>query len=248
MGPLEGKIAVVTGASRGIGRAIALRLAAEGARVGVNYHRGADAAEETVALIRERGGEAQALPFDVGDPAMVKESLDTFIRAQGGIDILVNNAGLVHNGLLVRLKPEEVDRLFSVNVGGVIHCTRAAAAAMMKARSGRIVNLTSVVAESGNAGQALYASTKAAILGFTRSVARELAPRRITVNAVAPGFIDTDMTSDLPEATRAGILESIPLGRIGSPDEVAATVSFLTLPESGYITGQVLHVNGGMYM
>lgn len=248
MGRLEGKTAIITGASRGIGRAIALRLAAEGARVAVNYRGNQAAAEETAAAVIKAGGSAELLPFDVADGAAVDAAIAGFAARHGRIDILVNNAGLAHNGLLVRTKPVDFERLLAVNLGGVFHCTRAVTGPMMKARSGRIVNLTSVVGETGNAGQGAYAASKAGIIGFTKSIARELAPRNVTVNAVAPGFVATDMTAELPETLRETILENIPLGRIGAPEEVAEAVAFLTLPEAGYITGHVLSVNGGMLM
>lgn len=248
MGRLAGKTAIVTGAGRGIGRAVAVRLAAEGARVAVNYLRNRAAAEETAAAIAAAGGAAELLGFDVADAAAVDAAVGDFVSRHGRIDILVNNAGMTHNGLLVRTKPADFERLLAVNLGGVFHCTRAVTGPMMKARSGRIVNLTSVVGETGNAGQGAYAASKAGIIGFTKSIARELAPRNVTVNAVAPGFVATDMTAELSEKQRETILETIPLGRIGAPEEVAEAVVFLTLPAAGYITGHVIGVNGGMLM
>lgn len=248
MKPLDGQTAIVTGASRGIGRAVALRLASLGASVGVNYYENREAARSTVEEICEQGGVAAELPFDVSDPARIKKAISGFVAEQGRLDILVNNAGIVHNALLLRSRPDDVDRVLAVNLGGVIHCSGVAAGFMVKARTGRIVNVTSVVAETGNAGQSVYAASKAGIVGFTKSAARELASRNITVNAVSPGFIDTEMTSGLPEQRQTDILGTIPLGRIGAPAEVAGAVAFLSLPESGYITGHVLHVNGGMHM
>jgi 3-oxoacyl-[acyl-carrier protein] reductase len=245
---LDGKIAIVTGASRGIGRAVALRLAGEGALVGVNYNSHRDGGEETVRLIEEAGGKAELLHFDVADEAASVAAIETFLQRHDRVDILVNNAGIVHNGLLVRTKGADFNHVLAVNLGGVFHCTRAVTGSMMKTRWGRIVNLTSVVGLTGNAGQAAYSSSKAAIIGFTKSIARELASRNITVNAVAPGFVATHMTAELPDKQRDAILGSIPLARIGTPDEVAGAVLFLTLPEAGYITGHVLDVNGGMLM
>lgn len=245
---LAGKIALVTGGSRGIGRSVALRLAAEGAWVVVNYCRNREAAEATLAEIAGSGGQGELSPFDVADSSGVDAGVSGLLAKLGKIDILVNNAGVTHSGLLLRTKDADLERLLAVNVKGVFHCTRAVTAAMMKARYGRIVNLTSVVGETGNAGQAVYAASKAAIIGFTKAVARELAPRSITVNAVAPGFVATDMTVDLSEKLHAGILETIPLARMGTAEEIAEAVLFLALPQSGYITGHVLDVNGGMHM
>lgn len=248
MGRLEQKIAIVTGASRGIGRAVALRLAREGAWVGVNFAQNRAEAEETLRQIEAAGGQGALAQFDVADETSAAAGIDAVLAAKGRIDILVNNAGITHNGLLVRTKAVDLQRLLAVNVGGVFHCTRAVTAAMMKARAGRIVNLTSVVGETGNAGQSAYAASKAAVIGFTKSAARELAPRNITVNAVSPGFVATDMTAELNDKQRETILHNIPLGRIGEAAEVAEAVVFFTLPESGYITGHVLDVNGGMLM
>jgi 3-oxoacyl-[acyl-carrier protein] reductase len=248
MSRLAGRIALVTGASRGIGRAVAVRLAREGAFVVVNFGQSVEGAAETVSLIEAAGGQAEVSPFDVADSKSVDEAVKALVQKHLKIDILVNNAGIVRNGLLLRTKDSDIEKLLAVNLGGVFHCTRAVTASMMKNRWGRVVNLTSVVGETGNAGQAIYAATKAGIIGFTKSVARELASRGITANAVAPGFVATDMTADLNDQQRAGILETIPLARIGTPEEVAEAVTFLTLPESAYITGHVLDVNGGMLM
>ena len=248
MARLAGKIALVTGASRGIGRAIALRLASEGALVGVNYHVNHDGGEETVRAVKAAGGQAELVPFDVSDEAAAAAAFESFVARHGAVDILVNNAGIVHNALLLRTKGTDLSRVLAVNLGGVFHCTRAATGPMMKARWGRIVNVTSVVGIAGNAGQAAYASSKAAVIGFTKSIARELASRNVTVNAVAPGYVATDMTAELTEKQREAVLTTIPLARIGTPEEVAEAVLFLTLPEAGYITGHVLDVNGGMLM
>jgi 3-oxoacyl-[acyl-carrier protein] reductase len=246
--PLADQVALVTGASRGIGRAIALELARQGAHVVVNYQNNAGAASAAVAAIVEAGGSAQALPFDVADAEAAGAAIARLVAERGRIDVLVNNAGIALDGLLLRYKSEDWQRITAVNLGGVFHCCKAAARAMVRARSGRIVNLTSVVSATGNAGQSAYAATKAGVEGFTRALARELASRSITVNAVAPGFIDTDMTAALPAATREAYVGTVPLGRLGTADEVAAAVAFLVGPGAGYITGHVLAVNGGLHM
>ena len=248
MGVLDGQVALVTGASRGIGRAIALGLAADGATVLVNYLANEAAAEETVQLVRSAGGAADAIRFDVGDAEAVRAAVGNIVDQRGRIDILVNNAGLAVDALLLRLKEEDWERALRTNLTGVFLCTKAAVRAMIRARYGRIVNVTSVVAEMGNAGQSAYAAAKAGVIGFTKSVAREIASRGITVNAVAPGFVETDMTAALDEGQRAFYTNVIPAGRIARPDEIAATVGFLASPAAGYITGHVLHVNGGLYM
>ena len=227
--PLEGQTALVTGASRGIGRAIALELARMGAHVAVNYQSSEDAARAAITEIEAQGGSAEALRFDVGDHDAIA-------------------AGIALDGLILRYKTEDWQRIVAVNLGGVFHCSKAAARTMVRARSGRIVNVTSVVSATGNAGQSAYAATKAGVEGFTRALARELASRSITVNAVAPGFIDTDMTAALSEETRAVYVGTVPLGRLGTPAEVAAAVGFLAGPTAGYITGHVLAINGGMSM
>ena len=246
--PLHGQVALVTGASRGIGRAIAERLARAGALVAVNYVQRQDAAEETVAGIRASGGQAELCRFDVADGAEVSAALQNLVDNHGKLDILVNNAGLALDNLLLRLKEEEWERVMQVNLKGVFLCTKAAARFMVRQRSGRIVNLTSVVAQTGNAGQAAYSTAKAGIIGFTKTMAKELASRSITVNAVAPGFIDTDMTGSLPEQVKTGYLSLIPAGRWGTAAEVAEVVTFLASPLAGYITGQVININGGMYV
>ena len=245
---LTNRVALVTGASRGIGRAIALALAAAGARVVINYRDRGDAAEQVAATIREAGGRADVLQADVAD----RESVDALIRQitalAGGLDILVNNAGITRDGLLMRMKDDDFDAVLDTNLRGAFLCTRAALRPLLKSAHGRIINISSVVGLAGNAGQANYAAAKAGLLGFTRSVAREVASRQVTVNAVAPGFIDTDMTASLNEAARGAALENIPLKRYGNAAEVAAVVCFLASDAAAYITGQTIAVDGGMVM
>lgn len=245
---LAGKIAIVTGGSRGIGRATSVALAQAGALVLVNYRSNEEAARETVRLIEEAGGQAERIAFDVADPDSVDQHIKEVAARHGRIDILVNNAGISIDQLLLRVSAKDLEMTWATNVNGAVFCAKACIRPMMKNRWGRIINLSSVVAESGNAGQAVYASSKAALLGLTRSLAREYASRGITVNAVSPGFIETDMTADLPDAARQGIVNQTPLGRIGRPEEVAAAVVFLASEEAGYITGQVVRVNGGMHV
>lgn len=245
---LDGKIAVVTGASRGIGKAIALKLAAEGAKVVVNYAGNAKAAQEVVAAIAEQGGEAMYCQCDVADGAAVEAMMKQTVERFGRIDILVNNAGITRDTLLMRMKESDWDEVMATNLKGVFLCTKAVTRLMMKQKYGRIVNLTSVVGLTGNAGQANYAAAKAGVIGFTKSTARELASRGITVNAVAPGFISTDMTAVLSENVKEEMLKGIPLARLGEPEDIAKAVSFLVSDLASYITGQTINVDGGMVM
>ena len=247
-GPLHDQVALVTGASRGIGRTVACRLAQAGVHVAVNFVSNTVAAEETVRLITDAGGRAEPAQFDVADANAVTHAVSSLVKRLGRCDILVNNAGMTVDGLVVRLKATDWDQVMAVNLRGTFNCTKAAARSMLRAHYGRIVNMTSIIGSMGNAGQGPYAAAKAGIVGFTKSMARELASRNITVNAVAPGFIETEMTAGLPDATRAEYVKLIPVGRLGTADEVADAVAFLARPESGYITGQVIGVNGGLYM
>ena len=247
---LDGRVALVTGGSRGIGRATCEALARRGATVIVNYTAREDAAQETAALVTAAGGKPVLSRFDVSDSTEVTEAIKAIGKDHGGLDILVNNAGVAINGLIMRFKDEQWDRTLDVNLTGAFNTTRAATTLLLKARErGRIVNLTSVVGESGNGGQAAYAASKAGIIGLTKALAQELASRGVTVNAVSPGFIETDMTAEhLPEAAREKLMEKIPLGRIGGATEVADCVAWLCGPEAAYVTGQVIRVNGGMLM
>lgn len=244
---LEGQVAVVTGASRGIGRAIALTLATEGAKVVVNYAQSSTAAEDIVTTITAAGGEALSLPADVSQADQVDALMSGTLEAFGRIDILVNNAGITRDTLLLRMKLEDWQAVIDLNLTGVFLCTKAVAKGMLKQRSGRIINIASVAGQMGNPGQANYSAAKAGVIGFTKTVAKELASRGVTVNAVAPGFIKTDMTGDLPNTE--DILKFIPLGRFGQPDDIAGMVRFLAAdPAAAYITGQVFNVDGGMVM
>ncbi len=244
---LTDKIAVVTGASRGIGRAIALELAAEGAKVAVNYARSAEAAEAVVAEIQELGAEAIALQADVSEAEQVSELFKTVMDKWGRVDVLVNNAGITRDTLLMRMKPADWQAVINLNLTGVFLCIQAVTKPMLKQRSGRIINIASVSGQMGNPGQANYSAAKAGVLGLTKTVAKEMATRGITVNAVAPGFIETDMTHDLKSAE--DILKFIPLGRFGQPEEVAGLVRFLAADAAAaYITGQTLTIDGGMVM
>ncbi|HEX9079487.1 MAG TPA: 3-oxoacyl-ACP reductase FabG [Desulfuromonadaceae bacterium] len=241
------QVALVTGASRGIGRAIALKLAGEGAFV-IATATSEGGASATVEAIVAQGGKGKAVRLDVSRPDEVEALFQTIAAEHGRLDILVNNAGITKDGLLLRMKEEEWDAVLDTNLKGAFLCTKAAAKVMTKARYGRIVNISSVVGEMGNPGQINYCASKAGMFGMTKSAARELAKRNVTVNAVAPGFIETDMTAVLPEKAREALLQQIPLERLGSPEDVANAVYFLVSPLAGYITGHVLSVNGGMYM
>ncbi|MGH7236759.1 MAG: 3-oxoacyl-[acyl-carrier-protein] reductase [Nitrospiraceae bacterium] len=244
---LEGKVAIVTGAAQGIGRAIAETLARHGADV-VVADLDPGRSHETVAAVGKLGRRALNLKVNVAEWNDVKGMTDQVLKDWGKIDILVNNAGITRDGLLVRMKEEDWNLVLQVNLNGTFHCTKAVLQPMTKQRYGRIVNIASIVGAMGNAGQANYAASKAAVIGFTKTIAREYASRMVTVNAVAPGFIDTAMTQGLPAEVKETLQKQIPLGRLGSPSDVAEAVRFLASDEAGYITGQVLHVNGGMLM
>jgi 3-oxoacyl-[acyl-carrier protein] reductase len=242
------RVILVTGAARGIGRACVAALAQAQSKIYVNDVANLDQAEQTAALARAKGAEAAVLPFDVADFGQVSAAVDTILKTDGRLDVLVNNAGIARDNLIARLKEEEWDQVLTVNLKGAFHCLKAACRPMMKQRGGRIINISSVVAYMGNPGQANYAASKAGLVGLTKAAARELASRHITVNAVAPGFIETEMTANLPEKVRAEMLAQIPLGRFGSPEDVAGVVAFLASEAAGYLTGEVIHVNGGLIM
>jgi len=244
---LQGRIAVVTGAAQGIGRAIAETLAAAGADI-VVADLDPGRSQETVAGVEKLGRKALNVKVNVADPLETKSLVEHVIRAWGKIDILVNNAGITRDGLLLRMKDEDWNLVMQVNLNGTFNCTKAVLQPMTKQRYGRIVNIASIVGVMGNAGQANYAASKAAVIGFTKTVGREYASRNVTVNAVAPGFIDTAMTHGLPADVKETLQKQIPLGRLGKPEDIAAAVRFLASEEAAYITGHVLHVNGGMLM
>lgn len=244
----EGKSAIVTGASRGIGREIALQLAKEGARVAVNYSGSKDKADEVVEMITAAGGEAFAIQADISNVDSVKNMVDQTLEAFGSIDMLVNNAGITKDNLLMRMKEDEWDDVINTNLKGVFLCTKGVTRQMMRQRAGKIVNVASIVGVSGNPGQANYVAAKAGVIGFTKTAAKELATRNINVNAVAPGFVTTDMTDALSEDVKNQMLSVIPLGKLGSPENVARTVLFLLSEDAAYITGQTIHVDGGMVM
>ncbi len=245
---LEKNIALVTGGSRGIGRAVCLRLASMGAYVGINYVANPAAAEETLSLIRDAGGSGFAVGFDVADSRAVQAAFKEINADHGPVDILVNNAGITRDGLMARMKDADWDAVLATNLKGMFNCSKAAARQMMKKRRGRIISITSVIGFLGNAGQTNYAAAKAGMVGLSRSMAREFAARNITVNCVAPGYIVTDMTAGLSDDIKEAIRAQVPLGSLGSPEDVAAAVGYLASPEAAYVTGQVIHVNGGMYM
>ena len=245
---LDGKVAIVTGASRGIGKAIAVKLAQSGAKVVVNYISNSDAAEEVVSYIKNLGSDAVALKADVSYTAEAEKLVQETIAHFGKIDFLVNNAGITRDNLILRMKEEEWDAVINTNLKGVYNCTKAVLKPMLKQRSGKIVNITSVIGLMGNAGQANYAAAKAGIIGFTKSVAKEVASRGITANAVAPGFITTEMTEKITEETRESMLTTIPLNRLGDPEDVAEVVRFLVSSGANYVTGQTIAVDGGMVM
>lgn len=245
---LGGKVALVTGASRGIGRAIALRLAGEGAKVAINYAGNTAKAEAVKAEIEQNGGEAILVQADVADSSAVEAMVAKVTEAFGQIDILVNNAGITRDGLLMRMKEEDFDAVVNTNLKGVFHCTKTVSKLMMKKRSGRIINMASVVGIMGNAGQTNYAAAKAGVIGFSKSAAKELAARGITVNVVAPGFIDTDMTAAMTDKAKELTLTGIPMKKMGTPEDVANAVLFLASDCASYITGQIVNVDGGMVM
>ncbi|GAB5615596.1 3-oxoacyl-[acyl-carrier-protein] reductase [Faecalimonas canis] len=243
---LKEQTAVVTGGARGIGRAIALELAKQGANVIINYHGSVKKAEEVKKEIEEKGGTAEIMQCDVADFAACERFFQQVIEKYKRVDVLVNNAGVTRDGLLMKMSEEEFDTVINTNLKGTFHCMRFVTRQMIKQHYGRIINISSVVGVAGNAGQANYAASKAGVIGLTKSAARELASRKITVNAIAPGFIETDMTKDLPDKVKEESIAKIPLGYYGKPEDVAGAVSFLASEKAGYITGQVLHVDGGM--
>jgi 3-oxoacyl-[acyl-carrier protein] reductase len=245
---LDGKVALVTGGSRGIGRACCEALASQGATVIVNYVKGETAAREVAATIAAAGGVAETSGFDVADSKAVDVAIEAIAKRHGKVDVLVANAGISIDGLLLRVRDEDLDALWATNVRGAIACARATSRGMMRARWGRIVFMSSVVADMGNAGQTAYAATKAALLGAARSIAREYASRNITANVIAPGYIDTDMTAALTAQQKEYVMKAVPLGRTGSPKDIAAACLYLASEEAGYVTGQEIRVNGGMQM
>ena len=244
---LENEIALVTGATRGIGKAIALALGAQGATV-IGTATSENGAATITAYLKENGINGEGKVLNVTDSDAVTESLKEITKASGTPTILVNNAGITRDNLLMRMKDDEWDDIINTNLTSIFRLSKACLRGMMKAKRGRIISIASVVGSSGNAGQTNYAAAKAGIMGFSKSLAREVASRGITVNVVAPGFIATDMTKDLPEEQKEGLLSSIPLNRLGSPEDIAAAVAYLASPAGGYVTGETLHVNGGMYM
>ena len=245
---LTGKVALVTGASRGIGRAVALKLSDAGAKVAINFAGNLVKAEEVKAEIESRGGEAVLVQGSVDNLEVVNDIVKKIVETWGTVDILINNAGITRDNLLLKMSESEFDEVIATNLKGVFNCTKAVSRIMMKKRSGKIVNMASVVGLMGNAGQTNYAAAKAGIIGFTKSAAKELAARGVTVNAIAPGFINTDMTATLPEKIKEETLNQIPLGKFGTPEDVANLAAFLVSEQAAYITGQVINVDGGMVM
>jgi 3-oxoacyl-[acyl-carrier protein] reductase len=245
---LSGKVALVTGAGRGIGRAIALKLSELGAKVVINYRSSSKEAEELVSEIKSRNGEAEAVQGDVSLFEDAERVINFAVEKYGRLDILVNNAGITKDTLLLRMKEEDFSKVIDTNLKGVFNCTKHAGAIMLKQKSGKIINISSVIGLIGNAGQANYAAAKAGIIGFTKSIAKELGTRGITVNAIAPGFITTDMTEVLSDKIKEKLLENVPLKRLGSPEDVANLAAFLASDNASYITGQVINVDGGMVM
>ncbi|HEY4622544.1 MAG TPA: 3-oxoacyl-[acyl-carrier-protein] reductase [Solibacillus sp.] len=245
---LTGKCAIVTGASRGIGRAIALELASQGARVVVNYSGSVEKANQVVEEIQANGGEAIAVQADVANGESVQQLMQTALETYGSIDILVNNAGITRDNLLMRMKDDEWDDVINTNLKGVFLCTKAVTRQMMKQRAGRIINISSIVGVAGNPGQANYVAAKAGVIGLTKTTAQELASRNILVNAIAPGFITTEMTDGLPEDLKQAMLKQIPLAKLGQPEDIAKAVTFFASDSANYITGQTLQIDGGMVM
>ncbi len=243
---LDGKVALVTGGSRGIGRAVCVALAKAGAKVVVNYAGHEAAAAQTLELVRAAGSDGEIVRFDVASADAADEAIQDVAKRHDGLHVLVNNAGIALDQILIRIKPEELERTMAVNVGGTLWCSKAAIRLMMRKRHGRVINVSSVVGEAGNKGQAVYAASKAGIIGLTKTLAKEYASRGVTVNCVTPGFIETDMTKELPDAVKAQAIAETPLGRMGTPEDVAAAVLFLASDEAGFITGHTLRVNGGM--
>jgi 3-oxoacyl-[acyl-carrier protein] reductase len=245
--PPSNRIAFVTGASRGIGRAIALTLSGQGFDIIVASPE-VENNEKVAGEIRDAGGQAATLDFDVSSPDSVKDGIAAILKQKGSVDVLINNAGITRDGLAMRMKPSDWDLVLKINLHGAFHCIQQVLPGMMRNRWGRIVNMASVVGQAGSAGQANYAASKAGLIGLTKALAQEMASRGITVNAIAPGYVDTDMTQKLPEEVRQKILAGVPMGRMGTPQDIANAVKFLVSEDASYITGHILAVNGGMYM